>query len=90
MAMLEDKAMERSLVTLDDLSAWLTEQVSAMEDCEGTTVTVQYALREPDADGCNWSESNIVFNAGRHASRDAVFQHIANLIPEARRRFNVR
>jgi len=50
-------ATERTLLTLEALSAWMTEKVQQFEDCEGTTVTIQYQLATPDTHGCNWSEN---------------------------------
>lgn len=81
--------MERSLVTMEHISAWLTEKVCAVEDCEGTTVTVQYRLHQPDDEGCNWAP-DVVFNPGLNASPEGIEQHLRYLVPEARRRFNVK
>ena len=82
-------ATQRKLLTLEELSAWMTEQVQKFEDCEGTTVTVQYRLQTPDAYGVNWSE-NVVFNPGPNASKDVVLGHVGNLVREARQTFNIR
>jgi hypothetical protein len=82
-------AAQRTLVTLEELSAWMTERVQAFEDCAGTTVTVQYRLQSPDKDGCNWSE-NVVFNPGPNAAKETVLSHVGNLVREARGEFNVK
>lgn len=81
--------VEKSLLTLEELSAWMTERVQQHEDCQGTTVTVQYRLQSPDAYGCNWSE-NIFFRPGPNASKDTVLAIVGNLVREAREKFNVR
>lgn len=80
---------DRTLVTLQELSAWMTEQVGKFEHCEGTTVTVQYRLPTPDAYGVNWSE-NVFFNPGPNASKDLVLTHVGKLVGEAREKFNIR
>ncbi len=78
----------REIITKDELSAWLTEQVANQQGCEGTTVTAQYTLRELDLDGCNWSET-IVFNPGPYADKNKVTDAVGNALREARKRFNI-
>jgi hypothetical protein len=80
---------QRSLVTLDELSAWFTERVAKHDGCAGTKITVKFALQQPDADGCNWSE-DVNFTAGPDIDKAAVIAVISKLMPEARRQFNVR
>lgn len=80
---------ERKLLTLAELSAWITERVQALEDCAGTTVTVQYGLRSPDKDGCNWSDS-VVFRPGPNASKEVLVTAVGNVVREARQRFNIK
>lgn len=79
---------ERTLLTLQELSAWMTEQLQKFEDCEGTTVTVQYRYQSPDAHGVNWSDS-VFFSPGPNASKDIVLRHVGNLVREAREKFNI-
>ena len=80
---------EKTLVTLEELSAWMTERIQKFEDCDGTSVTVQYRLQTPDASGCNWSD-NVFFTIGPNASKDLVLGHVGNLVREARNQFNVK
>ena len=80
---------ERTFLTLQELSAWMTEHIQRFEDCEGTTVTVQYRYQTPDAHGVNWSE-NVFFSPGPKASKGIVLGHIGNLVREAREEFNIR
>lgn len=82
-------ANQRQLITIDELSQWMTERVQKHEDCEGTTVRVQYRLETPDAYGVNWSE-NVIFTPGPNASKDVVLQLVGNLVREAREKFNVK
>jgi hypothetical protein len=80
---------EKSLVSLDELSAWITEQVQKHDDCEGTSVTVQYQLQQQDADGCNWSDT-FISALGPNASETGVTAILNQLLPEARKKFNVK
>ena len=82
-------ANERTIVSLEELSAWMTERVQMHEDCAQTKVSVQYRLQSPDAYGCNWSD-NVVFNLRPNASTDVVLTLVRDLTCEARQKFNVR
>jgi hypothetical protein len=77
----------RELRTRREVSEWLTRELRAHSGCQGTIVTVQYQLREPEADGCNWSR-DLVINYGRDNS-EVVHRYLRPLFEEARRRFNV-
>jgi hypothetical protein len=78
----------RELKTRAEISAWLNQELHKHRGCEESRATVQYELREPDVDGCNWSRDLIV-NYGRD-DRVLVNQHLRPLFEEARKRFNVR
>jgi len=80
---------ERTFLTLQELSAWMTEQIQKLDDCEGTTVTAQYRYQSPDAYGVNWWE-NVFFSPGPKASKDIVLGHVGNLVRQAREKFNIR
>jgi len=45
----------RKLVSREELSKILSDELSSYEGCKGTKVTVLYSLAEPDERGCNWS-----------------------------------
>lgn len=79
----------RILVTLDELSAQLTDQLQEVQDATGSRIAVQYVLREPDADGCNWSD-NIVLAVGPTATREALQPFVTQLVQAARMKFNVK
>lgn len=81
-------ATQRQLVTLDELSKWMTDRVQQHEDCEGTIVEVQYRLQTPDAYGVNWSE-NVIFKPGPNALKDVLIRLVGDLVREAREKFNV-
>lgn len=76
-------------MTLDELSAWLTTELRKIEDCHDSSVAVQYLLRNPDADGCNWSDE-VVLSVGRSATADYLYPHVRRLVGEARLKFNVK
>ncbi len=80
---------ERTLLTLSELSAWLTTELQKISDAEGSEITVQYALREPDADGCNWSDT-VVLRVGKAASSEYLQPYVRQLVEVARKRFNVK
>ena len=77
----------RELKTREEISEWLNRELRKHPDCQGTRVSVQYELREPDADDCNWSR-DLIINYGGDDSV-LVHQHLRPLFEEARRRFNV-
>jgi hypothetical protein len=77
----------RELKMRQQISDWINERLQAVPECADATVSVQYELREPAPDGCNWSE-DLVLNYGTSKS-EAVLQHLRPLHREARRRFNV-
>ncbi|MBK9520512.1 MAG: hypothetical protein IPO13_02630 [Rhodocyclaceae bacterium] len=78
----------RELVTLSELSDRLTTELQKAEDAAGSKITVQYMLREPDATGCNWSDS-VVLQVGPNASKESLAPYVAQLVQHARQRFNV-
>ncbi len=78
----------RKVITKDELSAWLTNYVALHEDCEGTTVNVQYKLQKPDPEGCNWSDS-VIFNPGKNADKDTLTGIVGSAVREARDKFNI-
>ena len=80
---------KRQLITMDELNTWLTGYVEKNEDCEGTTVRVQYKLDESDSEGCNWSD-NVVFNPGPNADKHILTGIVGSAVREARKRFNIK
>jgi hypothetical protein len=77
----------RELKTRQEISTWITQKLQAFPGCADATVTVQYQLREPMSDGCNWTD-DLLLNYGTGDS-ESVLQHLRPLHQEARRRFNV-
>ena len=80
---------QRELVTLDELSARLTSELQEIEDCEGSEITVKYRLREPDADGCNWSE-DVSIRVGPNATAEYLTPYVDSIVTRARAIFNVK
>lgn len=81
--------IKRKLLSLTQLSEWMTSELQKNEDCDGSTVRVQYKLQKPDADGCNWSDS-VVFSPGPKASKETPTGLVGDIVRAARIRFNVR
>jgi hypothetical protein len=80
-------AGNRELLTREELSERLTRKLQAVPDAEGSSISVQYSLREPDADGCNWDD--IVLNVGA-ASKEYLYPHVVRIVGEAKKHFNVK
>jgi hypothetical protein len=82
---LEKVMIQRELRTAEEIAAWITDELQKTEDCKGCRVDSVVGLREPDTEGCNWSDS-IAVQLGNDYSRP-IFQKI---IQEARLRFNLK
>jgi hypothetical protein len=82
-------SIQRTLLTISELSEWMTRQLCEIEDLEGSKIIVQYSLKEPDANGCNWSD-NVFLRLGPNASADLAWEHVGRLVREARKKFNVK
>lgn len=78
----------REFRTRQQISRWITEKLQAFPECADASASVQYVLREPAPDGCNWSH-DLVLNYGC-SDCEAVLRHLRPLHQEARLRFNVR
>ena len=68
-----------------EIATWITAELQKVKTCEECTVNSVMPLRQPDRDGCNWSDS-IVVRAGPEADYEP---HLRRIVQEARRRFNV-
>lgn len=80
--------MNRSLVTAQELTELLTNELQKQEDCQHCKLTGIIRLQLPDQDGCNWSE-NVTLSSGSIPNALAS-SHANQIILEARRRFNLR
>jgi hypothetical protein len=77
----------RELRTRKQISEWMTEELRKHPECADARVRVQYQLRKPEPDGCNWSDS-VVINSGK-SDREDVMEHLRPILRRARRSFNV-
>lgn len=80
--------MNRSIVTAQELTNWMTNELRKQEDCQQCEIKGIVPLQLPDQDGCNWSESVTLNNGG--LPTEIVKPHALRIISEARRRFNIR
>ena len=78
----------RETVTRAGLSDILTAELQTIEDAAGSRITVQYELLEPDADGCNWSDS-VSVRVGPKASPEYLRPIVSDIIKRARSRYNI-
>jgi hypothetical protein len=79
----------RKLVTLAELSGLFSQELQALDDTVGASVSVQYRLAAPDDEGVNWS-SDFIVNAGPTAALVDVQARLRTLVPRARSMFNLR
>lgn len=81
-------AQKKELVTLGELSARLTSELQEVEDCEDSEITVKYRLKEPDTDGCNWSD-DVSVRVGSKATSEYLQPHVSRIVHCAKSRYNV-
>ena len=79
--------INRSLVTAQELTDWLTNELRKQEACQLCEIKGINPLQLPDQDGCNWSESVTLNNGGVPTA--IVSPHAHRIILEARRKFNL-
>lgn len=77
----------RELRTRKEISEWITTELRKYPECSDASVSVQFELRMPDPEGCNWSDS-VVINAGK-SDREDVLENLRPILRRARRSFNV-
>jgi hypothetical protein len=78
----------RKPVPMDVLAKWLTTEVRKSEGCEDCLIRGVYRLREPDADGCNWSTDGGYMRA-TGVPRQILDPAMADVIARARQHFNL-
>ena len=79
--------MSKELVTADQLANWITTELQKVEGCQYCKITGVTPLREPDSEGCNWSDSVTVSSGGVPA--DYFMPPVQRIILEARKKFNL-
>lgn len=78
----------RTLVTSDELLAWLNTELRKADDCETSSFDSIQPLRQPDEKGSNWSE-DVSIRWGPDVSIEDCSYHVRRIIAEARKRFNL-
>lgn len=78
----------KEILTLAALSARLSADLQKYENAAGSTITVQFILHEPDDEGCNWSDS-VILKSGPKTTKKALAPRAAQLIKNARKRYEV-
>ncbi len=79
----------RQLLTIEELSKRLTAELQTVEDGKGSEITVRYRLREPDADGCNWSDT-VSVRVGPNATSEYLAPYVSRIVRQARAKYNVK
>jgi hypothetical protein len=80
--------MKQRLVSAKQLADWITAEIQKYEGCEDVRVNGDVlGLREPEPDGCNWSDS-LSLSMGDADPAD-VASALSHTLQEARRRFNL-
>ena len=78
----------KEIVTLLELSAYLSAELQKMEDAAGSEIMVRYTFNEPDDEGCNWSD-DVLLQVGQNTTKEALAPRAAQLVRNARKRFEV-
>jgi hypothetical protein len=78
----------RTLITHDELLAWMNTELDKADDCEGSSIDVIKPLRDLDEEGCNWSK-DLSIRLGDGASLEDCLFHLRRIITAARKRFNL-
>ena len=79
--------MARKEVTENQLVAIIKGELVKQEECAGCRVNGIVALREPDDEGCNWSEPCISFSG---VPVDVCRTVAAQVVARARTNFNLK
>lgn len=80
--------MARTLVTPEELAAWMTAELRKVEGCEECSVGAANRLQQPDAEGCNWSDSLVVRSGG--LAHEYFRPHLNRIVAQARAQFNLK
>ena len=80
--------MERTIVTKEELQAWLTVEIRKFEGCEECSFGGIIPLREVDESGCNWSGSVVLRATG--VPPEIYRIAVAKIMADARSKFNIR
>lgn len=80
--------MDRTIVTKEELQAWLIAEIRKCEGCEECSFGGITPLLEVDESGCNWSSSVVLREAG--VPPEIYRPAAAKIMAEARSKFNIR
>ncbi|MBI3653683.1 MAG: hypothetical protein HY231_21840 [Acidobacteria bacterium] len=80
--------MSRTLVTISELTAYLTGELRKVEDCQQCSISRVLAYQQPDEDGCNWSP-DVIVSYSPDVAKEYVIPHVQRIVAEARKRFNL-
>lgn len=79
--------MTKTLVSQEQLSAWMTSELQKVEECRDCQIRGVVPLQSPDEDGCNWSDSLTVSSGG--IPSEILAPYVRKIVAEARAKFNL-
>jgi len=80
---------QRTVVSAEQLDQYLTNELHKIPGFAGITVHAGYRLREPDADGCNWSGHAVPLHGVRAPPPEVIEATLRPIVRHARARFNL-
>jgi hypothetical protein len=79
--------MAKTLVSKEQLAAWLTSELQKIDDCKNCQIRGVIPLQFPDDDGCNWSDSLTVSGGG--VPLEILTPHVQKIVSNAKSKFNL-
>jgi hypothetical protein len=83
------RTRQRVVISPQQLDHYLTAELHKVPGFAGVTVHAGYRLREPDADGCNWSGHAVPLHGVRAPPADVIEATLRPIVRNARARFNL-
>lgn len=80
--------MDRTIITKEELQAWLTVEIRKFDGCEECSFGGIAPLSEADESGCNWSDSVVIRGTG--VPPEIFMRAKAKIMLTARSKFNIR
>lgn len=82
-------SLKRAAISPQKLDRYLTAQLQKVPGFAGVTVYAGYRLRQPDADGCNWSGQAVPIHGVRAPAPEVIAATLRPILQTARARFNL-
>ncbi|MBW7998052.1 MAG: hypothetical protein FVQ81_16085 [Candidatus Glassbacteria bacterium] len=79
--------MKRELISKEDLQVLLTAEIRKHEGCEECGPLGIVPLQQPDATGCNWTNSDYI--PATEVSQATIQQVVAAVVAAAQSKYNI-